>query len=371
MDEMIEMEGFSPQSPDNVVIIDDSVDEAVGFKEYSITSYGADFDVEGLVRRLDKNDIEIPEFQRKFVWTQERASRFIEALLMGLPVPGIFLYREDDSGKLQVIDGQQRLRTLQTFYSGKGTFGNRGEQIFALQDLKTKFNGQTYRDLEDKYRRKLDNSIIHATVIRQEIPDDAGSSKYFVFERLNTESSPLSTQEIRAAIYQGPFNNLISALNRDQSWRILYGGMPDPDRRKRDEELILRFLALYFVGSDKYKSPMKSFLNEYMSCNRCLEKQDKEKIQNAFLPTVETILAKIGKDAFKPRSLINAAVTDAIMVGVARRLENGDISKTLRQQYDGLIENASFSSSVSKGTSQAQNVRSRIELATKAFADSE
>ena len=369
--ETIEMEGFCPRGNDIVEIEDDSVDETVDFKEYSITSYGADFDVEGLVRRLDKNDIEIPEFQREFVWTQERASRFIESLLMGLPVPGIFLYREDDSGKLQVIDGQQRLRTLQFFRAGEGSFGNSGKRIFDLRGLESDFEGQTYQQLEDNYRRKLDDSIIHATIVHQLKPDDEGSSKYFVFERLNTETSPLLAQEIRAAIFQGPFNDLIAELNCDQSWRSLYGGKTEPDKRKRDEELILRFLSLYFVDLDDYKAPMKSFLNTYMSRNRDLQMQDVDTIRNVFLPTVENILKNIGENAFILSTRINAAVADAIMVGVARRLENGEIRNTLQKEYEGLTGDPEFLSSVVKGTGQTGNVRSRIELATRAFANAD
>lgn len=369
MPETKEMESLPLWAKEDIAIDDDSVNDTVPFNEFSMTSYGADFDVAGLVRRLNDEDIEIPEFQRRFVWTQERASRFIESLLLGLPVPGIFLYREDGSEKLQVIDGQQRLRTLQTFYSGKGEFGNNGEQTFNLQNINSKFEGKTYPDLEVKYRRKLDNSLIHATIIRQDAPEDDTSSKYFVFERLNTESSPLSAQEIRAAIYQGPLNDLIFDLNRDQSWRTLYGEKTEPDKRKRDEELILRFLSLFFIDIDKYKPTMKSFLNTYMSQNRRLEKQDAEKIRRVFVPTVENILNKIGKHAFMPAGRINAAVTDAIMVGVARRLQRGEIASSLCEPYATLISNCAFMASTSRGTSQKQNVQNRIKQAIEAFAD--
>ena len=84
-------------------------DEYAGIPEYSINSYGIDFDVSGVVRRLNRKDIEIPEFQREYVWTKSRASLFIESLLLGLPVPGIFLYRVTSSEKLKVVDGHQRL----------------------------------------------------------------------------------------------------------------------------------------------------------------------------------------------------------------------------------------------------------------------
>ncbi len=93
-------------------------DSTVAPVQYDISSYGADYDVEGLVNRLKRKDIKIPEFQRQYIWTIREASKFIESLLLGLPVPAIFLVREKNSNKMSVIDGQQRLKTLEYFYNG-------------------------------------------------------------------------------------------------------------------------------------------------------------------------------------------------------------------------------------------------------------
>ncbi len=354
---------------------DPSVMETAGMQEFSIYSYGADYDVAGLVRRLEIKDIKIPEFQRKFVWSKERASRFIESLLVGLPVPGIFLYKEKDSEILEVIDGQQRLRTLQAFLSGKAAFGSNEEKDFDLQGegIEQKFVGLTFEKLGERYRRKLENSIIHATIIRQDKPDNEGNSKYFVFERLNTETSQLSDQEIRAAIYQGKFNNLIQKLNHYSPWRALYSGSgnTDPDKRRRDEELILRFFAMYYTDVDQYSAPMKSFLNRFMSRNRQLSNLNEEDMQRIFDTAVETILKCIGEDAFRPYGRRNVAVTEAVMVGVALGLEGATTGPSMRDRYDKLVKHADFSKSVSRGTSQAKNVRSRIKLATEAFATTE
>ncbi len=98
-------------SMDDVAIEDEAEDdETVAPVRYETTSYGIDFDVEGVVRRIKRDDIFIPEFQRSFIWNLGEASRFIESLLLGLPVPGIFLSQEPESGRLLVIDGQQRLK---------------------------------------------------------------------------------------------------------------------------------------------------------------------------------------------------------------------------------------------------------------------
>ena len=116
---------------------------------YRITSYGVDFDVEGLVRRINEDEIFVPDFQRGFVWTLQQASQFIESLLLGLPVPGIFLTTEPETEKLMVIDGQQRLKTLQYYYAGK--FGE-SEQTFTLRGVTPAFEGKQYSDLRQPDR---------------------------------------------------------------------------------------------------------------------------------------------------------------------------------------------------------------------------
>ena len=98
----------------NFKIVDDAAsDDTVIVEHYEITSFGADYDVEGIYRRLAKGDIFIPEFQRNYVWQYKEACEFIESLLLGLPVPGIFLSREPETSKMLVIDGQQRLKTIE------------------------------------------------------------------------------------------------------------------------------------------------------------------------------------------------------------------------------------------------------------------
>ena len=158
-------------------------DEALAFK-YAITSYGADYPVDSLVKRVKSEDVHIPLFQRNYIWPLTRASRFVESLLLGLPVPGIFLSRERETGKLLVIDGQQRLLTLRDFYNG--IFMPTGRR-FALADLASRFEGLTYKTLPDDDRRRLDDSIIHATVVRQDEPSEDDSSVYLIFvERART-----------------------------------------------------------------------------------------------------------------------------------------------------------------------------------------
>jgi uncharacterized protein with ParB-like and HNH nuclease domain len=102
----------------NVVEDESEQDESVPYISYDVTSYGSNPDVEGLVRRIKRGDIPIPPFQRDCVWRQPEASRFIESLLLGLPIPGIFFATDPETNKLLVIDGQQRLKSLLFCYDG-------------------------------------------------------------------------------------------------------------------------------------------------------------------------------------------------------------------------------------------------------------
>ncbi len=353
-------------------IIDDPVNERLLEDEdtiedslrYEISSYGADYDVEGLVKRLRNGDAKIPEFQRGYVWPLKQASRFIESLLLGLPVPGIFLSTEPETKKLLVIDGHQRLTTLKAFYDGIFPTTKRE---FSLTDVQSSFEGKTLQTLEDEYRRTLDNAIIHATVVKQTDPQDGGSGIYKIFERLNSSGMLLSPQEIRTAIYGGRLVNLLSELNNDTAWRTLFGPL---SKRMRDQELILRFLAL-LVDEKNYKRPMKKFLNDFMEDHRKIDEVTAARLSKTFTSVMAKIHTSIGPKAFKPVSSFNAAVFDAIAFGIAVRLEKGPIkdSKHLVSSYTEVLENEDFKFWTSRATADDETLKKRLEFARKAFGE--
>ena len=331
---------------------------------YSITSYGADYRVDALVKRLNKKDVFIPPFQREYVWTLKQASRFIESLLLGLPVPGIFLAKESDSQKLLVIDGNQRLRTLEFFYNVD--FKGRGKG-FSLKGVQKQFEGKNYKTLSEDDRIKLDDSIIHATIVKQEEPSKDESSVYHIFERLNTGGSLLRPQEIRACIYYGDFNELLNELNENKQWRSIYG---QQSMRLKDRELILRFFTLFFKSND-YKRPMKSFLNSYMGSNRDLTINSKEELTTLFDNTIDIVYRSIGDEAFRPVKAINAAVFDAVMIGIATRISEKEIEdlETVKEKYENLLAKPEFIESYKTSTSDEKIVKNRIHLAIEAFKE--
>ena len=334
---------------------------------YATSTYGADYPVESLVRRIstdpddEDSDVFIPSFQRGYVWTKPQSDRFIESLLLGLPVPGIFLWKDPLSERLAVIDGSQRLRTLKFYYDGI----IRGK-AFTLDSVHEDFRGRSYRSLTTVDRRRLDDSIIHANVVRQDDPADDNSSIFYIFQRINTGGSPAQPQEIRNAIYQGSLNNLLQKLDDHESWRTIYG---DKSNRLKDQELVLRFLALY-GGSDKYQSPMKEFLNRFMRSHRNLDHHTLQDYESEFTRSIDFVMKTAGRRAFRPERTLNAAVFDAVMVGVARRLAQGAVEdeEAAKQAYITLLQNEEFRDATTTGTSQEQNVQTRLDLGTKAFA---
>jgi hypothetical protein len=212
----------------------------------------------------------------------------------------------------------------------------------------------------------LDDSIIHATIVQQDEPSDEESSVYFIFERLNTGGVTLVPQEIRAALYHGPFNDLIKHLNHNQAWRDLFGPI---NENMRDQELILRFLALLFYR-DRYEWPLKTFLNKFMARNRDFKYQTADELSNAFDLAIVNVNAALGRRAFRPKGSFNAAVFDAVMVGLATRLTKGPIKDARRvaEIYNKLIEEPRFVEATETGTARPERVTTRMSLAVEAFA---
>lgn len=361
------------ETPVEVPVDDVDEEQATTPYRFTVTSYGADYPVDGLVKRLKAGDIAIPTFdpeveptadiegfQRQFVWTKPQCDRFIESLLLGLPVPGIFLVKQQD-GRLLVLDGQQRLRTLAAFYGGV----LRGRE-FRLENVQERYKKLSYAELAVEDRRRLDDSIIHATIVRQEEPSDDQSSVYLVFERLNTGGTTLHPQEIRVALYRGPLIRLLRTLNENTDWRALYGNRSN---RLKDQELILRFFALRF-WRDNYARPMKDFLNRYTAMNQNLQLQDERTLTETFERTISKIREGVGPKAFRLKTAVNAAILDAVMVAMSSRLASSTpISDpdSLRAAYESLLADEKFKNATGRATADEEYVRTRIELAVRAM----
>lgn len=324
---------------------------------YKIANYPADFTLKGLYDKWKDNEILIPSFQRKFVWTLSQSSKLIESFLLGLPVPSVFLYKEKESQKLLVIDGQQRLKTVFGYFNN--LFPDT-KKTFYLKNVNLKWESKSFSDLDEADKRRLKDSVLRAVIVEQLDPKD-NTSIFHIFKRLNTGGTILRPQEIRNCIYQGKFNDLLIELNKKNEWRKIIG-LPKSDKRMRDVELILRFFALSYEY-EGYKKSMKDFLSKFMDKYR----NDENKINEFrifFEKTVSTIYQKLGPNLFRIKRGLSATILDSVMVAFALNLEN--IPEDIKSRYKQLLDdnpNNSYIKYIYESTTDEKVVKQRIELA--------
>lgn len=346
--------------------IEDS--ESSGQVNYDISTYPADFTLEVLCNKWRKGDIIIPDFQRKFVWNTNQASKLIESFMLGLPVPPIFLYIDKNRATNLVIDGQQRLKSIFYFMGeeGKNKCDERETKFlnFKLKGLpeSSPWYEKSYEGFSEDDKIRLNDSILRAIVVKQLNPND-NTSIYHIFERLNTGGTLLNNQEVRNCVYAGPFNDCLIKLNKYAEWRKIFTKSIE-DNRQKDVELILRFFALY-DNLDKYKKPMKDFLSNYFGDEkvRFMKPDMIEKREEIFQKTVDKIIEELGEKPFHVRNGLNSSVCDSVMVAFSRNLNS--IPTDIKARYHKLCDDSDYNYYTSKATNDVNSVKSRIELAER------
>jgi hypothetical protein len=335
-------------------------DEESSPPEYNLSTYPADFTLEILHQKWRDKEIEIPKFQRQFVWKQTQASKLIESFFLQLPVPAIFLYTDRKTQNFLVIDGQQRLKSV--FYYFEGYFGEEvkgSRKAFRLHGIneKSKFHNKLFSELEERDQKRLKNSVLRAFVVQQLDPND-DTSIYHIFERLNTGGTLLTNQEVRNCVYHGGLNDLMIKLNRLPEWREILGKAPN-DSRQKDIELMLRFCALKF--GPLYEKPMKDYLSKFMQRWRNSEGQALTQIEQAFTVTCKQVRQHLGAKPFHVRAGLNSAVFDAVMLAFSFNLSA--IPADISARYRKLVYSPEFERRTSGGTTDVESVKERIRLA--------
>ncbi|MET4483133.1 DUF262 domain-containing protein [Bradyrhizobium sp. F1.13.3] len=347
---------------EDVLDTEEEIDESP-FVEFDISVSPSDPTLELLSQQVKRGDIVIPFYQRLFVWKIEQASKLIESFLMGLPVPQVFLYVNEE-GLLEVIDGQQRIKSVTYFF--EGYFGEPDSQnrreIFKLKGLseRSEYNGKTFAELSPRDQRKLRNSTLRAINIKQLKPSRRNDSVFHIFERLNTGGTQLKPQEIRNAVYRGRIVEELRALSANAGWRKMLG-ITRPDRNQKDIELVLRLFSLFQIWDD-YEKPMLKYLNQQMDDNRHFSSERSEEFKDRF-PDVVKVVNKAIERPFRPRGVLNSAVLEAVMVTL---LENPAItSSQLEERYPALLADKRFNETTRGGTTDTSILKTRLEIARK------
>ena len=303
---------------------DGTEDIDASFKDYDITASPNDFNVRTIVDFIEAGPFKIPGFQRNYVWDRKRASKLIELVLIGLPVPQVFLYEEDRNSFL-VIDGQQRLMSI--FYFVKGRFPRRAQrpairriiaergylpkeiladdayfQKFnlylpgAVGGQRSRFHGKNFETLgEDQTTFNL--RTIRNVIIKQSSPKEERDTSIFeIFNRLNTGGVNLRPQEIRASLYNSKFMDRLNKINIDPVWRA-FVGQAEPDLHAKDTEILLRVIALTSDG-DQYAEPIGQFLNMFAKKARILDSKQLD-YMDALFGAFFVELKKVSEEGFR------------------------------------------------------------------------
>lgn len=370
----------------------DMTNEETSVVSYDISVIPNDFNVMTIYSLIESGVISMPVFQRNYVWDRKRASKFIESLILGLPIPQIFLYQQERN-RYSVIDGQQRLMTI--YFFRKQRFPRNGKRAFLrkvfdkhgkipdnilsdnqyFQDFKLQFakqeNGQQhplnqkkYHTLDSSQRGSFELMPIRCMSIRQNKPEDNGSI-YEIFSRLNTGGLNLSPQEIRGCLYSSEFFDMLYELNTTPEWRRVVGKNEEDDKF-RDVEVLLRSFAL-LNNHESYTGSMIQFLNRFSKEAQKFDSSTTDRNKSIFLNFL-TVCKDIENSFFLSQTgSFNVSLFDAVFVAVAEKIRSNGIDNASINK-DSLIQlksDPSFRKAITHSTSHVESVTTRINLARK------
>jgi len=369
----------------NEILLEEIKGESESYTDdalFNISSFGTDLTFRELITMYKEGELEKPELQRKYVWTKNEASRFIDSILLGLPVPSIFLAKTEDEKRL-IVDGYQRIMTVYDFT--EGVFSG-DQKIFKLsnsENINERWRGKAYKELSPEEQRKIKMTTIHAIVFEQKYPQN-DTGMYQIFERINTSGRVLKPQEIRNCVYHGEFNSLLFDINKDLSWRKVLGTNIE-DARMADLELILRFFAFINFRDREEKNQKQinlvKYLNTFMNEYQNIDKRNQTAFKKRFITTINYLYNQIGDAVFRSARLkygkivfakkVNPVIFDAICTAtdyvIKKDADRAELCKeSLKENYLKLLtEDEDFNKAITIRTTNTENIRKRINISTE------
>jgi hypothetical protein len=357
--------------------------------ERKIITQGSDPTISRVCEWIDREKIEIrADFQRQYVWKNKALikSRLIESVLLGVPIPEIYV-AELPNGREVVIDGQQRLLTFHGFKNNQ----------FALKGLTVlkELNGYRFKDLsnkEDPYLKKLieavgdlqDKFLDRSIRITKILKESHSDIKFEIFERLNRGSVKLNDQELRNCIFRGNFNDLLKELSSNKDF-LKRQGLEENHERMLDRERILRFFALCDKTERNYKAPLKKFLNEYMAEKQNISDKELEQKRELFKKCLDLCLMVFGNIAYKRVRLgdeegrdgyveknINQGIFDIQMCGFAEyaKRDVAPRAQAIREIFLHLVtSDDDFNETIEISTYGTNTVKRRMEMWMQAIRE--
>ncbi len=336
----------------------------------SLTTDRLDMSFGEIMSMYEKDEIIInPEFQRLFRWSDYQQSRFIETILLGIPIPPIFV-AENEEGKWELVDGLQRLSTVLSFFGILKSSPRINNWALLEGDLVPELDGYKCDNLPMRFQLNIKRSTCRIEIIRWNSDYDM---RFELFNRLNTGGSPLTNMEIRNCIYRGissRFNEFLKELAYSEDFINLIS----PSKKQRDE-LYLEELTLRFVSLFDNRSNIKQSIDQHMTyfMKESVGKKDfnYERYKTRFTETITT-LKKLGPQIFRSKN--NDFATgyyDIIMIGVAEHIDKIKIitPENLKEIINNQVKNNEKVKKMSgRGATSKERVLNRFKIADELFA---
>lgn len=335
---------------------------------YDTKEYTIEIVVQKYLNDLDKNENEffVPEYQREFVWDEVRQSRFIESLMIGLPIPYIFL-AETDKGRYEIVDGSQRIRTLAAFLNDELKI----KGLEKIEDL----NNLVFSNLDISRQRKFKNISLKMIVLSERTTDE---TKNDIFERINRGSDLLKDMEYRKGIYTGEFNEFLYKLSKDELYVKLTPIAKWLEKRQEREELLLRFFAFseWYPSFSDSKGISKQ-LDDYMKEKNVIFNKDIEKEMTKKFNITMKFVDKYYPYGFAKNERARQVARpyfEALSVGAYLALKDNPRLTISKENIISILTNGEFLTSVSGRyqTHKAKTIRERIDYVKdrlKEYAD--
>lgn len=320
--------------------------------------------IHDVVRRIDQgNYVMDPDFQRDFIWPEDKQSKLIESVIMRIPLP-VFYLAEDDEGRMVVVDGLQRLTTFRRFVNGNLKLN--------LPD-RNELNGKTFSDLESKLKNRIEDCNLVVYTIDSKVPERA---RLDIFERVNS-GEPLSRQQMRNSLFMGRATRFLKEESRSEIFLKATGGSLNK-KTMRDREFVNRFCAFRLLNLDQYRGDMDDFLANCLRHMNKLEESRLLRLSEEFHRGLTNNFMLFGRHAFRKhepgqewRSVLNASLWDVMSTGLsyysAGRVEA--CVKPLRKAVHRLFKNEEFNIAITYGPNNARKVRTRFEMTRGIFEE--
>lgn len=343
--------------------IEDQIESEQKAISYDMKEFTIELYVNKYLEKIeeDDNELYVPDYQREFIWDDKHQSRFIESLFLGLPVPFMFSAEIKKSGRLEIVDGSQRIRTLAAFMKDELTLSH-------LEKL-TEMNGCKYSELPVGLQRTFKNIAIRMVVLSSKATEEVRNE---MFDRINTSSVPLLPMETRRGIYRGPFTDFIAELAKESRFIRLCPMAKYMQNRREEEELILRLFAFYELYPNYNvveKMGVAKYLDSYLAeKNKSCTDEGKKALKKVFYSLIDFMeIVYQGQGFAKKRGAVGISKPyfEAIAVGISLALKENptmkaefkkalEINKYNRNNFYNLIEGR-------YKTHTATKIRNRIE----------